>query len=149
VDPDDRPFMFIMDSAHYANGSPRTNCPTLRFLMIVLIWIKYQDLNQTRIKLEAMYDVFLFNKTKSSSQICIDVPVWQEDKTYDNGIFLFWYIELLMRDERPRFTTISNQYCDEFSKSDIIQYRNLLKGVYIRAKNKYVLSKSIEIKETK
>ena len=139
-----------MDSAHYSNGSSRTNCPKLRFLMmIVLIWIKYQDLYQTRIKLEAMYDVFLFNKTKSSSQICIDVPVWQEDKTYDNGIFLFWYIELLMRDERPRFTTISNQYCDEFSKSDIIQYRNLLKGVYIRAKNKYVLSKSIELKETK
>jgi hypothetical protein len=139
VDPDDRPFMFIMDSAHYANGSPRTNRPKLRFLMIVLIWMKYQDLYQTRIKLEAMYDVFLINKTKSSSQICIDVPVWQEDKTYDNGIFLFQYFIFLIF-KPPKFTELMTQYSKEIETSTIVGLRKTLKETYMKARNKCMLT---------
>jgi hypothetical protein len=138
VDPDDRPFMFIMDSAHYANGSPRTNCPKLRFLMIVLIWIKYQEFYQTRIKLEAMYNVFLIiNKTKSSSQICIDVPVWQEDKTDDNGIFLFQYFIFLIF-KPPKFTELATQYSKQIETSTIVGLRNTLQVTYMKARNKYM-----------
>jgi hypothetical protein len=142
VDPDDRQIMLIMDSAHYSNGSSRTNCPKLRFLMmIVLIWINYQDLYQTRIKLEAMYDVFHITKTKITSQICIDVPVWQEDETYDddNGIFLFQYFIFLIF-KPPKFTELTTQYSKQIETSTIVGLRKAMKETYMKARNKFMLT---------